>query len=172
MVGMLAGAAAADYLYRRIKASRFWLIFAGLLLSAPCVHLIGNSDSLLATKLAAIAFGLSGGLAVANLYISSFDVVPADTRASAMAFMNLAGYMTSGFAPLVTGMWKQSIGIHGMMTYASVLVMAAALLLLAGIRFLFQADYKRVHRSGAADWRLQQLHDAQKTWPPAAFQHG
>ena len=30
---------------------------------APCVHLIGNSDSLLATKLAAIAFGLSGGLA-------------------------------------------------------------------------------------------------------------
>jgi MFS family permease len=145
MAGMLAGAAAADWLYRWIKASRFWLIFMGLLLGAPCVHLIGNSDSLLATKLAAIAFGLSGGLAVANLYISSFDVVPADTRASAVAFMNLAAYLTSGFAPLVSGMWKQTIGIHRIMSYASVLLVAAALLLLAGIKFLFPADYKRVH---------------------------
>jgi MFS transporter, Spinster family, sphingosine-1-phosphate transporter len=145
VAGMLAGAAAADYLYRWIKASRFWLILTGLLLSAPCVHLIGNSDSLLVTKLAAIAFGLSGGLAMANLYISSFEVVPANTRASAVAFMNLAGYLTSGFAPLVTGMWKQSIGIHRMMSYASVLMVAAALLLLAGIKFLFPADYKRVH---------------------------
>jgi sugar phosphate permease len=145
LAGMLAGAAAADYLYRWIKTSRFWLIFAGLLLCAPCVHLIGNSDSLLATKLAAIAFGLSGGLAMANLYISSFDVVPSDTRASAVAFMNLAAYLTSGFAPLLTGMWKQSIGIHRMMSYASVLLVVVALLLLAGIKFLFPADYKRVH---------------------------
>jgi len=145
LVGMLAGAAAADYLYRWIKASRFWLIFTGLLLAAPCVHLIGNSDSLLATKVAAIAFGLGSGLAIANLYISSFDVVPADTRASAVAFMNLAGYLTSGFAPLLTGMWKQTIGIHRMMTYASILVVAAALLLLAGIKVLFPEDYRRVH---------------------------
>lgn len=145
LAGMLAGAAAADYLYRWIRSSRFWLIFTGLLLGAPCVHLIGNSDSLLATKLAAIAFGLCGGLAMANLYISSFDVVPSDTRASAVAFMNLAGYLTSGFAPLLTGMWKQSIGIHRMMSYASVLLVAAALLLLAGIKFRFPADYNRVH---------------------------
>jgi hypothetical protein len=59
--------------------------------------------------------------------------------------MNLAGYLTSGFAPLVTGMWKQSIGIHNMMSYAAVLMVAAALLLLAGIKFLFPTDYQRVH---------------------------
>jgi sugar phosphate permease len=82
---------------------------------------------------------------MANLYISSFDVVPSDTRASAVAFMNLAAYLTSGFAPLVTGMWKESIGIHRMMSSASVLLVAAALLLLGGIKFLFPADYKRVH---------------------------
>jgi len=145
LVGTLAGGAAADCLYRWIKASRFGLIFAGLLLGAPCVHFIGNSDTLFFTKLAAIAFGLTGGLALANLYISAFDVVPADTRASAVAFMNLAGYLVSGFAPLVTGVWRQSLGIHTMMTYASVLLVAAALLLLAGIKFLFPSDYARVH---------------------------
>lgn len=145
MVGTLIGGAAADYLYRRTKASRFWMVAIGLLLAAPCVHLIGNNSSLLFTKLAAIGFGLSGGLAMANLYISSFDVVPADTRASAVAFMNLAGYLTSGFAPLVTGVWKQSLGIPKMMSYASLLVVAAGLLLLAGIKFLVPSDYQRVH---------------------------
>lgn len=135
----------ADYLYRRTKTARFWLIAVGLLLAAPFVHLIGNSDSLFVTKLAAVGFRLVSGLALANLYISSFDVVPADTRASAVAFMNLAGYLTSGFAPLVTGVWKQSIGIHRMMSYASLLLIAAALVLFAATRFLVPADYKRVH---------------------------
>jgi predicted MFS family arabinose efflux permease len=145
LVGTLVGGVLADSLYRRTKSARFWLIAVGLVLAAPCVHLIGNSDSLRLTKLAAVAFGLVGGLALANLYVSSFDVVPADTRASAVAFMNLAGYLTSGFAPLVTGIWKQSIGIHRMMSYTSLLLVAVALVLFAAIRFLVPEDYQRVH---------------------------
>jgi MFS family permease len=145
LVGTLAGGALADHHYRRSNTARFRLIAIGLLLSAPCVHLIGNSDTLLLTKLAAIAFGLVGGLVLANLYISSFDVVPADTRASAVAFMNLAGYLTSGFAPLVTGVWKQTVGIHRMISYTSLLLVAASLVLFAAIRFLVPSDYRRVH---------------------------
>ena len=144
LVGMLAGGALADWLYRRLKAARFWLIAIGLLFSAPCIHLIGNSDSLLGTKLAAIAFGLISGLALANMYISSFDVVPADTRASAVAFLNLAGYVSSGFAPLFTGVSKQSIGIGRIMTYTSLLLVVGSLLLFAAIRYLVPSDYERV----------------------------
>lgn len=145
LVGTLVGGAIADRLFRRTKASRFWVISIGLLLTAPFIYYIGNSDSLLLTKLSAAAFGLTSGLVVANLYISSFDVVPADTRASATAFLNFAGYLTSGFAPLLTGIWKQSLGIERMMSYTSLLVVAAGLLLLGGIKFLFQTDYRRVH---------------------------
>lgn len=144
-MGTLAGGVLADYLYRRTKTARFWLIVAGLLLAAPFIHLIGNSNSLFIAKLSAVAFGLVSGLALANLYISSFDVVPADTRASAVAFMNLAAYLTSGFAPLVTGVWKQSIGIHRMMSYSSLLLVAAALVLFTATKFLAPEDYKRVH---------------------------
>ena len=145
LVGTLAGGVLADYLYRRTNRARFWLIAIGVLLCAPCVHLIGNCDSLLFTKLAAVAFGLTGGLALANLYISSFDVVPADTRASAVAFMNLAGYLTSGFAPLVIGVWKQTIGIGRMMSYTALLLVGAALVLFAATRYLVPKDYERVH---------------------------
>ena len=145
LVGTLAGGALADSLYRHNKSARFWLIAIGLLLTAPCVHLIGNSDTLLVTKLAAVAFGLVGGLALANLYISSFDIVPADTRASAVAFMNLAAYLTSGFAPLVTGVWKRELGIHRMLSCTSLLLIAAAVLLFLAIRYLVPDDYERVH---------------------------
>lgn len=145
LVGTLAGGALADSLYRHNKSARFWLIAIGLLLTAPCVHLIGNSDTLLVTKLAAVAFGLVGGLALANLYISSFDIVPADTRASAVAFMNLAAYLTSGFAPLVTGAWKRELGIHRMLSCTSLLLIAAAVLLFLAIRYLVPDDYERVH---------------------------
>ena len=145
LIGTLAGGALADHLYRRTKSARFWLIAIGLLLAAPCVHLIGNSGSLFATKLAAALFGLVAGLAMANLYISSFDVVPADTRASAVAFMNLAAYVVSGFAPLATGVWKQTLGIHKMMTGAALLLIGAALVLIAAIKFLVPSDYQRVH---------------------------
>jgi predicted MFS family arabinose efflux permease len=145
LVGTLAGGALADHLFRRVKTARFWLIATGLVLAAPCVHLIGNSDSLLFTKLAAVAFGLAGGLAMANLYISAFDVVPADTRASAVAFMNLAGYLTSVFAPLVMGVWKQSIGIARMMSYSALLLAAASLVLFWAARHLAPTDYRRVH---------------------------
>jgi MFS family permease len=145
LVGTLAGGVLADYLYRRTKRARFWLIAIGVLLCAPCVHLIGNCDSLLFTKLAAVAFGLTGGLALANLYISSFDVVPADTRASAVAFMNLAGYLTSGFAPLVIGVWKQTVGIGRMMSYTALLLVGAACVLFAATKYLVPKDYERVH---------------------------
>jgi len=145
LIGTLVGGVLADYLYRRTRMARFWLIAIGLVLAAPCVHLIGNSDSLAWTKLAAVAFGLTGGLTMANLYISSFDVVPADTRASAVAFMNLAAYLTSGFAPLVIGVWKQTIGIGRMMSYTAVLLVGAALVLFAATKYLVPKDYERVH---------------------------
>ena len=35
----------ADLLYARTKAARFWLVSAGLFLTAPCVHLLGNELS-------------------------------------------------------------------------------------------------------------------------------
>jgi len=59
--------------------------------------------------------------------------------------MNLSAYLTSGFAPLFTGVWKQTLGIHRVMSYASLLLVAAAILLFGATRILFPADYKRVH---------------------------
>jgi len=145
LVGVLLGGAIADWLFSRTKAARFWLVSAGLLLAAPCLHLIGNTDSLSWVKLAAVAFGVGGGLLMANLNVSSFDVVPANTRASAVGFLNLTGGFVSGFAALLGGMWKQSLGIERMMSYAALICFVAGILLITAIRFYFQSDFSKVH---------------------------
>ncbi|MEW5979006.1 MAG: MFS transporter [Acidobacteriota bacterium] len=143
--GLLLGGVLADWLYRHTQAARFWLVAAGLFLASPCVHLIGNSDSLFFTKLAAVGFGLGSGILIANLMVSSFDVIPADTRASAVGWLNFIGAFVSGFAALLGGSLKQTVGIDQLLTYSSALCVAAAGLLLLAIRFYFHEDYRRVH---------------------------
>jgi predicted MFS family arabinose efflux permease len=143
-VGLLSGGTLADWLYSRTKAARFWIICAGLFLVAPCVHFIGQSESLFLAKLAALGCGLGCGFAIANLVASSYEVVPADTRASAAGCLNFVAFV-AGFASLLGGTLKQKVGIAAMMTYGSLVCIAAALLLIVCIKLTFQNDYDRVH---------------------------
>lgn len=145
LVGLLSGGLLADRLYRRTKAARLWLLTASLLLCAPCLHLLGSSDTLVATRLAATAFGLFSGFFMANIFPASFEVVPADTRASAVGFLNLFGAVVSGFATLFGGMWKKTIGMEGLLDRTALLYLAAAVLLAACIKLVFQRDYERMH---------------------------
>lgn len=146
LVGMLGGGCMADWLYRRTQAARSWLVCTGLLFCAPCVHLIGNTDSLFLTNLAAVGFGLSGGLCMANFMVSAFEFVPANTRASAVGCLNFIGAFVSGFAALFGGMWKGSVGIHFMLSCTALVCLLAALAYVFGIRVYFQRDYDQVHR--------------------------
>jgi predicted MFS family arabinose efflux permease len=143
-VGLLAGGTLADWLYTHTKAARFWIICFGLFLVAPCVHLIGYCDSLALAKLAAVGCGLGCGFAIANLVASSYEVVPADTRASAAGCLNFVAFI-AGFAALLGGTLKQTVGIAGMMSYGALVCIAAALVLILCIKFTFQKDYDRVH---------------------------
>jgi MFS family permease len=145
LVGLLLGGTAADWLYSRTKAARLWIICAGFLLSAPCVHLIGSCNSLLGTKLAALGFGLGSGFVIANFMVSSFEVVPSDTQASAVGILNLVGYVVSGFAALAGGLWKQSIGMSALLSCGALLSGFAGLLLILAIKFSFPKDYARAH---------------------------
>jgi len=146
LAGLLGGGMMADWLYRRTKAARSWLVCAGVFFCAPCVHLIGNTDSLFTTNLAAVGFGLSGGLCLANFMVSAFEIVPANTQASAVGCLNFIGGFVSGFAALLGGMWKKSIGIHHMLSYTALVCGLAAILFAFGIKSFFQRDFEQAYR--------------------------
>ena len=145
LFGLLGGGVIADALYRYTKASRLWLMTASLILCAPCLHALGNSDTLNTTRIAAAGFGLFSGLMMGNIFPAAFEVVPADTRASAVGFLNFFGAIMSGFATLFGGIWKQSLGIDRLLSLTAVAYLVAGIALIAGIKKLFPYDFKTAH---------------------------
>jgi len=142
-VGLLGGGFLSDWLYRRSAAARQWVLVASLLCSAPSLYLIGAGETLPATRLAAAAFGLSSGLFMGNIFAAGFEVVPAGLRATAVGILNLFGGMVSGFATLFGGMWKESIGIDGLLAATALAYLAAGALLALVTRVCFPTDHAR-----------------------------
>jgi MFS family permease len=147
-IGLLGGGVLADALYHRSKASRLWLMTASFILCSPCLHALGNSDTVVATRIAAAAFGLFSGFFMGNIFPAAFEVVPPDTRASAVGVLNLFGAIISGFATLFGGIWKQSLGIDRLLSFTALAYLVAGLALVAGIKFLFPRDHHAVHDGG------------------------
>jgi MFS transporter, Spinster family, sphingosine-1-phosphate transporter len=143
LAGLLIGGWSADVLYRRTRRARFWLVAAGLFLCAPCLYVVGNADTLFSTKAAAAGFGLGSGLFIANLFPSSFDVVPPALRASAVGCLNLIGAFVSGFAALLGGSLKGRAGFGALLSGGAVLCVAGGVLLLVGARLYFGKDQER-----------------------------
>ncbi len=143
-VGLLGGGVLADKMYRRTKASRLWLMTASLILCAPCLHFLGSSDTLSVTRIAAASFGLFSGLLMGNIFPAAFEVVPADTRASAVGVLNFFAAIMSGFATLFGGMWKQSLGIDKLLSITALAYLAAGIALIVGIKTLFQRDLAQI----------------------------
>ena len=145
LIGLLSGGVLADWLFHRTKAARFWLLTASLLLCAPCLHAIGSSATLPATRLAAAGFGLFSGFFMGNIFPAAFEIVPVHTRASAVGILNLFGAAVSGFAPLLGGMWKHSFGIDRLFTATAVVYLIAAGVVVVGLKLSFRQDYEHVH---------------------------
>jgi MFS family permease len=145
LVGMLCGGLLADWLFLRTKAARLWILAASLLSCAPCLYALGHSTSLDGTRVAAAAFGLCSGFFMANIFPSSFEIVPADTRASAVGVLNLFGAVISGFATLFGGMWKRTLGIDGLLGWTALAYIVAGIALITGIKLLFRRDFERIH---------------------------
>src|SRR5262249_19658580 len=116
-------------------------VMVALFSGAPCLVLVGASPTLDATRLAAIGFGLFAGFIAANQAAAAFDVVPASLRASTVGVLNLLGAGVSGFAPLLGGLARRTIGVERLMTYTSAVYLATGLLLIYGTLRHFARDH-------------------------------
>jgi MFS family permease len=145
LVGLFSGGVMADWLFKFTKASRMWLLVGSFVLSAPCIYGIGNSTTLSMTCVCMIGFGLFGGLLMGNIFPAAFEVVSADARASAVGILNFFGAILSGFAPLVVGTYKESIGMEKMLAATSVAYWIAGAILILTIATIYKKDWVRVH---------------------------
>lgn len=130
-IGVLIGSLLADRLARRWPAARLYIAAAGLLGCAPFAYLAFAADSLVLARLWAAGFGLFGGLMIGNAFAAAFEVVPAQARGFGAGVLNTTGGLSSSAMIYLTGYWKESVGISGVMQWAAAVGVAAALVLVA-----------------------------------------
>ncbi len=79
-----------------------------------------------------VGWGIVRGLFQSNTFTSLFDVVPAESRASAVGFVNVFAYVIGSFAPVLFGFISHRWGVRGFevgfASLGALLVVAAAMM--------------------------------------------
>ncbi|HLJ14159.1 MAG TPA: MFS transporter [Bryobacteraceae bacterium] len=143
LVGVLIGGALADAAVKRVRAARFYVAGAGLLLSAPFAYMTLATHSLLALKLAATVFGLTAGLLMSNQFAASYDVTAERNYGFGAGTLNMVGGLSGGAGILAAGLWSASVGIARLMFWAAVGTVLSACIVLATAAKCFSADRRR-----------------------------
>ena len=145
MAGAPIGGWLADLWRRRSPRGRMAVQALGMLAGAPFVAICGVTTSVPILIAALTCWGFFKGLYDANIFASAFDVVPAAARGRAAGFMNMIGWLAGGgSAPVVIGLIAQRSSLGTAMTLASVVYVAAGLLLVLGMVLLPKPSVKSV----------------------------
>ena len=148
MVGMVIGGFWADRWVRRWQGGRSAVPLIGLAVWIPTLYIIGTSRSIPVLTTAMILFGLGGGLYLANLWTTSFDVVPAAARATATGLLNVFSTVAALAGPFVGYLYESETVANLGTVFAWLAVVAAAMVVILGfyIKMLLPHDYRPMER--------------------------
>ena len=146
MAGAPVGGWLADLWRRRSPRGRMAVQTVGVLGGAPFVVLCGMTASVATLVVSLTLWGFFKGLYDANIFASAFDVVPPEARGRTAGFMNMIGWLAGGgSAPLAIGVIAERTSLGAALALASLVYVAAAALLIAGMMMVKQSDAVRSH---------------------------
>ena len=132
MVTVLSAGFVTDFFVRRFPRFRLGVQIAALLSGVPLFAVFGFAPSAGVCFAMLIGWGIVRGLFQSNTFTSIFDVVPPESRASAVGFVNVFAYVIGSFAPVVFGFISHRWGTRGFevgfASLGALLVVAAAMM--------------------------------------------
>ena len=141
MITVLSAGFITDFFVRRFPRFRLGVQIAALLSGVPLFAVFGFAPSAGVCFAMLIGWGVVRGLFQSNTFTSIFDVVPAESRSSAVGFVNVFAYVIGSFAPVVFGFISHRWGTRGFeVGFASLgaLLIAAAAMMAFSFFKLFQ----------------------------------
>jgi len=143
LLAVLVGGFLADWLVKRTRLARFYLMAAGLILAAPFVYLCGQTRTVSILVFAMVGAGFLRGIFDSCIYAAMHDVMAPEERSTAVGMMNFIGFIGAGLAPYVIGVYAPLLGLGTAMGLTSVLYVAAGSLLLI-FRGVIKQDVNRL----------------------------
>jgi MFS family permease len=152
MAGSITGGWLADRLRARRAGGRMLVQAIGVFGGAPFVALCGLTQSILWLIVALTVWGFFKGLYDANIFASVFDVIRPEARGTAAGYMNTVGWLGGGAtAPLLIGLIARNHGLGLGIALASIVYLAAGLLLLLASFVFAPRDVERMRDPNASD---------------------
>ena len=125
--------------------NRLLLQAAGLILAAPCILLMGVSDSFVIVCVALAGFGFFRGFFDSSLFAVFYDVISPKYYSISAAILFLFGYGVGSLAPWLLGIISDNIGLSaGIASMAAVWAAGSVFILIARI-FFFDKDAAKVN---------------------------
>lgn len=144
--GVLAAGAMSDRMAARKGGARNRLLLqaAGLLLSAPCIALIGLSGNFVIVCAALAGFGFFRAFFDAGTYAVLYDVIEPKYYSMSSAVLILFGFGIGSLAPWILGMISDAVGLSaGIASLGAVWALASVALLIARSAF-FDKDAAKI----------------------------
>lgn len=147
MVTVLGAGFITDFIVRRFPRFRLGVQIAALLSGVPLFVVFGFSPSAGVSFAALVGWGVVRGLFQSNTFTSLFDVVPPESRASAVGFVNVFAYVICSFAPILFGCISHRWGVRGFeigfASLGALLVAAAAMMAFSYFKLFKKYRVKR-----------------------------
>lgn len=139
-LGVMSGGFLSDKFALKHNKYRLIVQMLGLLLAAPFIFGMGQSENKTETYLYLAAFGFFRGFYEANIYATLFAVVEPPYRSTAVGLSAMFAFVTSAVVPFVMGYLKPTLGLAFSLSAMSVVYVLGAISVLIVYVFYFQKD--------------------------------
>jgi MFS transporter, ACS family, D-galactonate transporter len=119
MVGMFAGAFLGDWVSKRWKIGRLYVMVAGLALACAAFYGIAAGGTLTEVRIATGAYAIFKGFYTANYVACVFDLIPVDSRGLGVGAINMISAFGGSLSPFLLGALKpflSTVVIFGLMS--------------------------------------------------------
>jgi MFS family permease len=143
-LGILIGGFLSDRIAR--KGARRRMLFMSLcyFAAAPCLLVFFGQNPIVVVSAAVVIFSFGRALAASNEDAILCDVLPSDSRATALGIINTMNCLAGGVGILIAGFLKGGVGLSSIFGGVSVLVVFAALVSLLGYWLFLPRDIARL----------------------------
>lgn len=117
--GLFAGAFLGDWVAKRWKIGRLYVMVAGLLLACASFYGIAAGGTLFEVRLATGTYAAFKGFYTANYVACVFDLIPADSRGLGVGAINMISAFGGSLSPFLLGALKpyfSTVFVFGLMS--------------------------------------------------------
>lgn len=141
LVGVTVAGRLSDLWAARRRRARMECEYAGLLLGAPFIVLMGLAQSTTWCLVGLSLFGLFRGVYDSNLFAAPFDVIPPQLRSSAVGLMLSCAFIAGAAAPVLLGWLSEPLGMNAAIAWLGAAYVLGGLTALAATYVTFARDY-------------------------------